>query len=218
MLGEQMSPFCSPKGASDGHGEQIDPFCSPRGFSDGRGEQIAPDCTPKGSSDGHGEQIDPFCSPKGSSDGHGEQNDPFCSPERVEDSYSEHKGPFRTSKGLHAFPYEWALPLLVSFCPAWDRKTFVIPLFLSPPEQKDFRNQLINNSLLNNLLALWSDADGEGTILERIGGKGTGWACAGSGGRRKGAREALPREPRPPEPRSRGSWARGSWARALTRP
>ena len=134
---------------------------------------MSPFCSPKGSSDGHGEQIDPFCSPKGSSDGHGEQIDLFCSPERVEDSYSEHKGPFRTPKGLHAFPYERALPLLVSFCPAWDRKTFVIPLFLSPPEQKDFRNQLINNSLLNKLLALWSDADGEGTILERIGGKGT---------------------------------------------
>ena len=113
------------------------------------------------------------CTPLTKKTDHGEQNDPFCSPERVEDSYSEHKGPFRTSKGLHAFPYERALPLLVSFCPRRDRKTFVIPLFLSPPEQKDFRNQLINNSLLNKLLALWSDADGKGTILERIGEKGT---------------------------------------------
>ena len=106
----------------------------------------------EGPPDVFGVQERLVCTPLTKKTDHGEQNDPFCSPERVEDSYSEHKGPFRTSKGLHAFPYERALPLLVSFCPAWDRKTFVIPLFLSPLEQKDFRNQLINNSLITSFL------------------------------------------------------------------
>ncbi len=62
-----------------------------------------------------------------------------------------------------------------SFCPRRNRKTFVRLFFLSPLEQKDFRNQLINNSLLNKFFALCADADGEGTILERMGEKGT-WA------------------------------------------